>query len=142
MRRDLLHWDAALQLGRTLHPNEVPFISREYAFELECVGDYVNALIHYERALERPKISAELTHYSDFDEGAANLLVNEFENGRDCQSDEWNDHADICNAGIIRNTIRLGDHRWCHFINAKYLENYRATKCGGRSLIIMLYYNL
>ncbi|KAL5968443.1 WD repeat-containing protein 19 [Taenia solium] len=81
MRRDLLHWDAALQLARSLQPHEVPFISREYAFELECVGDYVNALMYYERALEH------------------------------CKLDEWNEHVDICNAGVVRNTIRLGDYK-------------------------------
>lgn len=51
MRRDLLHWEDALQLARNLAPKEIPFICREYAMEMECTGDYVNALMHYERAL-------------------------------------------------------------------------------------------
>lgn len=35
MRRDLLHWDQALNLAKTLAPNQIPFISREYAQQLE-----------------------------------------------------------------------------------------------------------
>ena len=36
MRRDLLHWEQALKLARTLAPEEIPFISREYVFPL-CI---------------------------------------------------------------------------------------------------------
>ena len=35
MRRDLLHWDQALQLAKKLSPDQIPFISREYAQQLE-----------------------------------------------------------------------------------------------------------
>lgn len=35
MRRDLLQWDQALQLANKLAPNEVPYIAREYAQQLE-----------------------------------------------------------------------------------------------------------
>lgn len=35
MRRDLLHWDEALKLSKKFAPHEVPFISREYAQQLE-----------------------------------------------------------------------------------------------------------
>ncbi|KAG1659031.1 WD repeat-containing protein 19 [Nymphon striatum] len=51
MRRDLLHWDQALQLANKLAPTQMPFISKEYALQLEFVGDYPNALLHYERGL-------------------------------------------------------------------------------------------
>ncbi|XP_014673105.1 PREDICTED: WD repeat-containing protein 19-like [Priapulus caudatus] len=51
MRRDLLHWDRALQLAARLAPEEITFISREYAQQLEFVGDYGNALTHYEKGL-------------------------------------------------------------------------------------------
>lgn len=37
MRRDLLHWDQALQLAKKLAPDQVPYISREYAQQLEFV---------------------------------------------------------------------------------------------------------
>ena len=51
MRRDLLHWDSALQLAKALAPAQIPFISREYAQQLEFTGDYINALTHYEKGL-------------------------------------------------------------------------------------------
>ncbi|VDK22300.1 unnamed protein product [Taenia asiatica] len=111
MRRDLLHWDAALQLARSLQPHEVPFISREYAFELECVGDYVNALMYYERALERPAINDRHPDHSIYEAEATILLNGGCAGFGDCKLDEWNEHVDICNAGVVRNTIRLGDYK-------------------------------
>ncbi|XP_064419402.1 WD repeat-containing protein 19 isoform X2 [Latimeria chalumnae] len=51
MRRDLQHWDSALQLAKRLAPEQIPFISKEYAIQLEFTGDYVNALAHYEKGL-------------------------------------------------------------------------------------------
>ncbi|KAJ8271702.1 hypothetical protein COCON_G00105610 [Conger conger] len=51
MRRDLQHWDSALQLAKRLAPTQIPFISKEYAIQLEFVGDYVNALAHYEKGI-------------------------------------------------------------------------------------------
>ncbi|XP_076359241.1 WD repeat-containing protein 19-like isoform X2 [Tachypleus tridentatus] len=51
MRRDLLHWDQALHLARKLAPEQIPFISREYAQQLEFTGDYSNALNHFEKGL-------------------------------------------------------------------------------------------
>ncbi|KAL7981697.1 hypothetical protein Chor_010892 [Crotalus horridus] len=35
MRRDLLQWDSALQLAKRLAPDQIPFISKEYAVQLE-----------------------------------------------------------------------------------------------------------
>ena len=35
MRRDLLHWDQALKLAKTLAPAQIPYISKEYAQQLE-----------------------------------------------------------------------------------------------------------
>ncbi|XP_056442831.1 WD repeat-containing protein 19 [Gadus chalcogrammus] len=51
MRRDLLHWDSALLLAKRLAEDQIPFISRQYAAHLEFIGDYVNALAHYEKGL-------------------------------------------------------------------------------------------
>ncbi|XP_073198369.1 WD repeat-containing protein 19 isoform X4 [Lepidochelys kempii] len=53
MRRDLQHWDSALQLAKRLAPDQIPFISKEYAMQLEFTGDYVNALAHYEKGITR-----------------------------------------------------------------------------------------
>lgn len=35
LRRDLLHWDRALQLAKKLAPGQIPVISKEYAQQLE-----------------------------------------------------------------------------------------------------------
>ncbi|RZF45403.1 hypothetical protein LSTR_LSTR002846 [Laodelphax striatellus] len=51
MRQDILQWDQALQLARSLDPSQIPFISREYAQQLELTGQYSEALSHYERGL-------------------------------------------------------------------------------------------
>ncbi|XP_027542119.1 WD repeat-containing protein 19 [Neopelma chrysocephalum] len=51
MRKDLQHWDSALQLAKRLAPDQIPFISKEYAMQLEFMGDYVNALAHYEKGI-------------------------------------------------------------------------------------------
>ncbi|XP_054993579.1 WD repeat-containing protein 19 isoform X2 [Sorex araneus] len=51
MRKDLQHWDRALQLAKRLAPEQMPFISKEYAIQLEFTGDYVNALAHYEKGI-------------------------------------------------------------------------------------------
>ncbi|KAK8722853.1 hypothetical protein OTU49_012085 [Cherax quadricarinatus] len=51
MRRDLLHWDQALHLAKKLAPDQIPYISREYAQQLEFTGDYPGSLTHYERGV-------------------------------------------------------------------------------------------
>uniref|UniRef100_A0A8B9N9U1 WD repeat-containing protein 19 n=1 Tax=Accipiter nisus TaxID=211598 RepID=A0A8B9N9U1_9AVES len=51
MRKDLQHWDSALQLAKRLAPDQIPFISKEYAMQLEFTGDYINALAHYEKGI-------------------------------------------------------------------------------------------
>ena len=87
MRRDLLHWDSALQLARALDPTQIPFISREYAGQLEFIGDYVNAMLNYERGLSN----------NDGEEiGGDKDLV---------------EHISACTTGIARMAIRLGDSK-------------------------------
>ncbi|KAL0273759.1 UNVERIFIED_CONTAM: hypothetical protein PYX00_006365 [Menopon gallinae] len=51
MRRDLLQWDRALRLAKKLSPNQIPFISKEYANQLEFMGNYSEALTHFEKGL-------------------------------------------------------------------------------------------
>ncbi|XP_041357231.1 WD repeat-containing protein 19-like isoform X2 [Gigantopelta aegis] len=78
MRRDLLHWDSALQLAKALAPEQIPYISREYAQQLEFTGDYMNALQHYEKGITK---------------------------------DGKEEHNEVCEAGIARMSIRMGDIR-------------------------------
>jgi hypothetical protein len=43
MRRDLLHWEPALRLARTLAPEQVPLLCQQYAQQLEFKGEYQQA---------------------------------------------------------------------------------------------------
>ena len=56
MRRDLLQWDQALHLANKLAPQEIPYISKEYAQQLEFTGAYADALLHYEKGTLKVKI--------------------------------------------------------------------------------------
>lgn len=51
MRRDLLDWEQALSLAKTLAPEQIPFISREYGKHLEFVGEHSKALQMFETGL-------------------------------------------------------------------------------------------
>ena len=44
MRRDLLHWEPALKLAKTLATEQVPTISREFAKQLEFRGNFEQAV--------------------------------------------------------------------------------------------------
>lgn len=113
MRRDLLHWDSALQLARSLRPREVPTISREYAFELECVGDYVNALMNFESALVRQP-SAVKTGFPGGGDSDCEAFIEAVLEGNvmdEFEKKNWLEHEDLCNAGIARNTLRLGNYK-------------------------------
>eukprot|EP01112_Ceratiomyxa_fruticulosa_P008153 TRINITY_DN2109_c0_g1_i1.p1 TRINITY_DN2109_c0_g1~~TRINITY_DN2109_c0_g1_i1.p1 ORF type:complete len:1418 (-),score=299.30 TRINITY_DN2109_c0_g1_i1:29-4282(-) len=51
MRRDLLHWEQALNLAKSLSPDQIPVLSREYAQQLEFKGEYQPALDMYQKSL-------------------------------------------------------------------------------------------
>jgi WD repeat-containing protein 19 len=51
MRCDLLEWEPALLLAKTLAPEQIPRISREYGKNLEFTGEYKRALALFEAAL-------------------------------------------------------------------------------------------
>lgn len=133
MRRDLLQWEAALQLSRVLAPGEIPFISREYALEMECVGDYVNALMHFESALSR-----NLTDFHGDQGGDDGWLLDEFDasvlgpeqscsDSTPVESEEWTEHVRLCNAGVARNAIRLGDNK--RSVSVSMLLPIHGTPC-------------
>ncbi|VIO91983.1 WD repeat membrane protein, putative [Brugia malayi] len=85
MRRDLLHWDKALNLAKRLAEEEVPMISKEYAQQLEFMGNYSQALVQYENGLIKNP-----------DESNEQLVL---------------EHNNMCNSGIARMSIRTGDIR-------------------------------
>ncbi|KAA3676291.1 WD repeat-containing protein 19 [Paragonimus westermani] len=122
MRRDLLHWDTALQLARTLAPHEIPAICREYAVEMEYIGDYVNALMHFEQALSQPDTTAESDAFNEHRNPSSDGqwvkrngdlfksdMLKSSEWGE--ENPKWTEHVELCNAGIARNAIRLGDFK-------------------------------
>ncbi|KAJ8599437.1 hypothetical protein CTAYLR_008001 [Chrysophaeum taylorii] len=86
MRRDLLHWDQALKLAHTLDPDQEPYISVEYAQQLEFKGEYEPALNMFRSALES---------YSRDER----------------KSDDDEAMRCTCVAGVSRCTLRLGDLR-------------------------------
>lgn len=90
MRRDLLQWDRALNLAKKLSPLQIPFISREYATQLEFIGNYSDALNHFEKGLSPTDTLAE--------PGVPVPTESEMKN-----------HTELCYAGIARNSIRVGD---------------------------------
>ena len=53
MHRDLLNWEQALKLATHLAVEEIPYISKEYALQLEFTGQYHDALQTYERAVTK-----------------------------------------------------------------------------------------
>ena len=52
MRKDLLHWDHAIKLAKTLAPEQVPSISIKYAQQLERRGETSSALGMFKSANE------------------------------------------------------------------------------------------
>lgn len=85
MRRDLLQWEQALTLAKTLAPNQIPLISREYAQQLEFKG-WLN--------FPTPKTNSVTGEYS--------LALEQYQ-----RAGIAGDEAAI--AGVARCTIRLGD---------------------------------
>lgn len=84
--RDLLQWEQAMALSKNLSQDQMPFIAREYAQQLELDGNYTEALLHYEKSLGE---------YRD--------VVDIHEN------DLFNEHLRLGKAGIARSTIRCGN---------------------------------
>ncbi|CAB1417132.1 unnamed protein product [Pleuronectes platessa] len=54
-------WNSALMLAKRLAEDQIPFISKEYAVHLEFIGDFVNALAHYEKGMTHNNNSMSMT---------------------------------------------------------------------------------
>jgi len=70
MRRDLLHWEQSLKLARTLAPEQIPFISRAYAQQLEFKGEHTAALTMYENALRKSTAGGLSANVADGDDSS------------------------------------------------------------------------
>lgn len=51
MQRDLLKWEEAMTLAKKFAPEEIPFISREYAQQLEFQGSFPQALNYFKAGI-------------------------------------------------------------------------------------------
>lgn len=80
MHRDLLQWEQALRLANRFSKRDIPFLSREYAQQLEFQGQWAKALELYQAGLA---------------------------GGEEAAKDR--SHSEACRAGIARTAIRSGD---------------------------------
>ncbi|ELV10439.1 WD repeat-containing protein 19 [Tupaia chinensis] len=80
MRRDLQHWDSALQLAKRLAPDQIPFISKEYAIQLEFTAKVGELLPH----VSSPKIHLQYAKAKEAD-GRYKEAVVAYENAK-----QWN----------------------------------------------------
>eukprot|EP01107_Rhizomastix_libera_P015516 TRINITY_DN5887_c0_g1_i1.p1 TRINITY_DN5887_c0_g1~~TRINITY_DN5887_c0_g1_i1.p1 ORF type:complete len:575 (-),score=134.22 TRINITY_DN5887_c0_g1_i1:663-2351(-) len=83
MRRDLLHWESALQLAKQLAPEEIPKISTEYAQQLEFKGDYSGALSHYQVGLQGSSDGMELYARAQAGTARCNIRTGDIAKGVD-----------------------------------------------------------
>ena len=87
-------------MASKLAPEEMPFISKEFAQQLEFTGDYASSLSHYERGILRaPPASAGGGGERDAD------------GGKSGGADDAEEHNAFCMGGVARMSIRCGDVR-------------------------------
>lgn len=84
--RDLLQWEQAMALSNNLAQDQMPFIAREYAQQLELNRNYTEALLNYEKAMGEYR--NEIDIYGD---------------------DTFSEHLRLAKAGIARTSIRCGN---------------------------------
>lgn len=84
--RDLLQWEQAMALSSNLSQDQMPFIAREYAQQLELNGNYTEALMNYEKALGQYRDEVDV--HGD---------------------DPFKEHLRLGKAGVARSTIRCGN---------------------------------
>ncbi|KAL7025046.1 hypothetical protein ACKWTF_013313 [Chironomus riparius] len=84
--RDLLQWEQAMALSNNLAQDQMPFIAREYAQQLELNRNYTEALMNYEKAM------------------------GEYRNEVDIHGDDpFSEHLRLAKCGIARCSIRSGN---------------------------------
>ena len=108
MRRDLLHWDHALKLANTIAPDEVAFISIEYAQQLEFKGEHGMALNNYESAMNGLEQALKHINTNMDDMKTDNALL---EDELEAERVKLERYQNTCMGGIARMTIRTGDIR-------------------------------
>ncbi|CAK5117640.1 unnamed protein product [Meloidogyne enterolobii] len=85
MRRDIQHWERALELAAQIAPDELPYIAKEYAIQLEFMGQHEQSIRYYEQAIIPIK-------EEDYE-------INE----------ELDEHNWVCKSGLARMALHTGD---------------------------------
>lgn len=84
--RDLLQWEQAMALSSNLSKDQMPFIAREYAQQLELNGSYIEALLNYEKSMGQYRDEIDISG-----------------------DDPFMEHLRLGKSGIARTTIRCGN---------------------------------
>ena len=115
MRRDLMHWDQALELAQRLAPDQVQLISKEYAQQLEFRGEFNAAQDMYQRGYvglppaPDDGAGAGSPAHQAYAQTVASLTA----------------HNSICQSGVARCMMRLGNVRAgmqvCQAVNSQSL---------------------
>lgn len=93
LRLDLMQWSACLVLAKRLASDQLPFIHRQQANELEFEEDYQSALEHYQDGLLDPNRSSASKDEANGD------------------GSELARHNQECLAGISRCLVKCGDRK-------------------------------
>jgi WD repeat-containing protein 19 len=85
--RDLLQWEQAMALSSNLSQDQMPLIAKEYAQQLELNGNYMEALLNYEKSM------------GQYRDDEVDIQGN----------DPFKEHLRVGKSGIARTTIRCGN---------------------------------
>ena len=101
MRKDLKHWEEALELAKTADPGQLDDICREYAGVLESRGEHDAALELYERAVKYPDQSDKELARGNAGIARCLLHLGDVRRGKIIALDSGSEHlcrecADIC----------------------------------------------
>jgi WD repeat-containing protein 19 len=113
MRRDLLQWEAALRLAKTLAPAQVPAICRQYAQQLEFKAEYSQAAQYYQKALSEDAAllnqAVNAATASGAFQSAPGVFVDSTGASVQLGYESDADTINSCRHGIARMMLRLGD---------------------------------
>ncbi|KAF7634437.1 hypothetical protein Mgra_00006192 [Meloidogyne graminicola] len=85
MRRDIQHWERALELATQIAPNELPYIAKEYAIQLEFMGQHEQSFHYFKQAI---------------------IQINEED---EINNEELDEHNWVCKSGLARMALHIGD---------------------------------
>eukprot|EP00128_Syssomonas_multiformis_P018379 Colp12_sorted_trinity150504_noHs@21746 len=144
LRRDLLQWDQAVSLAKTLAPDQLPYISREYAQQLEFKGDYAKALQLYETGLTQRKEDA--AHNTACNSGIARCAIAVGDIGRGVRLAAESNNRQLCRecAGLLEGLKQFNEAaglyekgQYYDRAAASYMQNKNYGKVCLESLLTL-----